>query len=102
MHILEIWPRTITLYTQNNQTQLGNDHIDNTPIYEELDKEITLDEINKKKAVEHLKRGKSHGVDGILNECFLVGGDILLPELCSLFNNILDSGLFPLNGRLLS
>lgn len=59
----------------------------------ELDKEIDVDEIRK--AISNLKRGKSHGEDGILNEYFINFQQHLLPLLYSLFNCILDTGFFP-------
>jgi hypothetical protein len=46
-------------------------------------------------AISNLKRSKSHGIDGLLNEYFIEYKDLLLPLLNKLFNDILISGLFP-------
>jgi hypothetical protein len=58
-----------------------------------LDREITEAEIitaiNK-----NLKRKKSHGVDGLLNEYFFEFKDFLMPTLLRVFNEILQSGIF--------
>lgn len=48
-----------------------------------------------KKAIDKLKRGKSHGGGGILNEYFIEFQDYLLPILCNLFNCILHTGFSP-------
>ena len=50
-------------------------------IFEELDREICVDEI--KKAMDNLNRGKCHREDGILNEYLIEFQDYLLPILCS-------------------
>ncbi|VDI13071.1 Hypothetical predicted protein [Mytilus galloprovincialis] len=47
--------------------------------YEELDRVITQDEILK--CISKLKRGKSHGIDGILNELLIEYKDVLIPFL---------------------
>lgn len=72
---------------------IENDSTEGNCIFEELDREISIDEI--KKAIDNLKRGKSHGEDGILNEYFIEFQDYLLPILCNLFNCILHTGFFP-------
>jgi hypothetical protein len=40
-------------------------------------------------AISNLKRNKSHGIDGLLNEYFIEYRDLLLPLLNKLFNGIL-------------
>jgi hypothetical protein len=57
------------LRTENGS--LNNDNVnDDEPVYEELDRIITDDEILV--AISNLKRSKSHGIDGLLNE-YLMG-----------------------------
>ena len=51
------------------KNDIEDDSTEGNCIFEELDREISIDEI--KKAIDNLKRGKSHGVDGILNEYFI-------------------------------
>jgi hypothetical protein len=80
------------LRTENGS--LNNDNVnDDEPVYEELDRIITDDEILV--AISNLKRSESHGIDGLLNEYFIEYKDLLLPLLNKLFNGILISGLFP-------
>ena len=67
-------------------------NVDNT-VFEELDEEITENEIRH--AIKHLKRGKSHGLDNIINEYFIEFSDSLIPLLNTLFNKIFSSGIFP-------
>ena len=62
-------------------------------VFEELDREITEAEITT--AIKNLKRKKSHGVDGLLNEYFIEFKDFLMPTLLRVFNGILQSGIFP-------
>jgi len=62
-------------------------------VYHELDKSIELCEIVY--AVKLLKRNKAYGDDNLLNEYFIESIDILSPLLCTMFNNIIDSGYFP-------
>ena len=42
----------------------------------------------------NLKRKKSHGVDGLLNEYFIEFKDFLMPTLLRVFNGILQLGIF--------
>ena len=42
-----------------------------------------------------LKRDKATGFDNIMNEYLITGKTLLLPILCKLFHNILDTGNFP-------
>ena len=62
-------------------------------VFEELDKEITETEILK--AISNLKRDKSHGIDGILNEYFIEYKTVFIPVLLKVFNGILQTGFFP-------
>lgn len=47
----------------------GNEGLDINCIFEELDKNISIDEI--KEVIGNLKFGKFYGEDGILNEYFI-------------------------------
>ena len=60
---------------------------------EELDMPITYAEVLK--AINSLKRGKSPGFDGILNDFFIDGKEFLIPYLVKIYNNIFDSGIYP-------
>ena len=67
-----------------------------------LDEIITLEEIHE--AVQELKNNKAAGPDGILNEYIKSTVDIMIPVYLSLFNYVLDRGIFPdswLNGVIL-
>ena len=57
----------------SDSTDTGDAPDENDVIFEELDNEITRDEIVK--AIKGLKRNKSHGTDGILNEYFIECAD---------------------------
>ena len=63
------------------------------PVYEELDKEITQDEISR--AIKKLKCYKSSREDCILNELLTSCEELFLPFICVLFNEILLSGIYP-------
>ncbi len=63
------------------------------PIFEELDKPITYDEV--KSVILSLKRNKSGGIDCLLNEYFIESYDIINGHLVELFNAVLNSGHFP-------
>jgi uncharacterized protein YeeX (DUF496 family) len=60
-----------------------NDIINTDAIFDELDKEISHDEI--KKAIHRLKHNKSCSEDYILNELFIKCADILMSLLHKLF-----------------
>ena len=62
-------------------------------MFQELDAEITVYEINK--AVKNLKQSKSGGPDQLLNEFLKYGFDTLRPYLLKLYNIILSTGCFP-------
>ena len=62
-------------------------------MFDELDCQITYDEI--KKAINQLKNGRSGGPDKFLNEFFIHGNNDLLMYLHSLFNKILDLECLP-------
>ena len=62
-------------------------------LFQELDSEITTDEINK--AIDQLKLNKAAGLDLILNEFIIYGKNQLLPLLLRLFNVMFSKGYFP-------
>jgi hypothetical protein len=73
-----------------------NDRSDNNfsgIIFEELEEEISLKGIEY--SIKTLKTGKSHGLDCIINEYFIVFKYILLPFLHTLCNAIFSTGYFP-------
>ena len=70
----------------------GADSCDD-PSFEELDIAITFEEIET--VIKALKRSKSSGLDGLLNEYFMESYDIIGGHLVDLFNAILNSGHFP-------
>ena len=52
-----------------------------------------------KKAIDNLGRGKSSGLDDLVNEMFLDGRYILTPFLAKLFNYIFETISIHLNGQ---
>ena len=73
----------------NNDTA-NTDDVDTTTdgehsIYDELDNSFTEQDIVQ--AINNPKKGKVHGLDGILNECFIEGGNYLAPLFVRMFNH---------------
>ncbi|KAK3084635.1 hypothetical protein FSP39_016616 [Pinctada imbricata] len=66
----------------------GNDDSEYDVIYDELNDEISQEEIIE--AIKRLKSNKSHGSDGILNEYFTEYRDLLVPFLHKMFNAIMS------------
>ena len=64
----------------------------NEVVFEELDQDIFLTEIEK--AINNLKRCKAHVPDLLLNGYFIECKDLFLPILHKLFNCILSTGYF--------
>ena len=62
-------------------------------MYQELDMTINIEEV--KSAIKDLKKGKSGGVDLLINELFVFDDAMLHPYLVSLFNFVFESGIFP-------
>ena len=62
-------------------------------MFEELN--VSIEESEIAKAIKELKCSKSGGPDLIINELFLHGSDILIPNLKTLFNHVFRSGIFP-------
>ena len=62
-------------------------------LFQEVDSEITTDEINK--AIDQLKLNKATGLDLILNEFIIYGNNQLLLLLLRLFNVMFLKGYFP-------
>jgi exonuclease III len=71
----------------------GDEQQASTARFDELDKDFDANEILNE--ISRLKRDKSPGADGLLNEMFINCADILHPMLLKLFNAILKSGYFP-------
>jgi hypothetical protein len=70
------------LRTENGS--LNNDNVnDDEPVYEELDRIITDDDILV--AISNLKRNKSHGIDGLLNEYFIEYRDLIVRNPSNMF-----------------
>ena len=81
------------MFDENGDTDFNFNEVNNESVFEELDCEITEDEILK--AISNLKSNKSCSEDGIINEIFIKGKTILLPCLHKLFNSLFISGYFP-------
>ena len=64
----------------------------NTHIYD-LDKPITGNEVEK--VICYMSRGKSSGLDDLINEMFIDSRDIFLPYLARIFNHLFDNSLYP-------
>ena len=62
-------------------------------MFDELNVNFSHDEVLK--SIKQLKTNKSGGPDGLINEFFIHGKNVLLPVLCNLFNKIFESGIFP-------
>ena len=84
----------LAIFSSNTNTEIPVDT--GHTVFDELDMEITIKEISD--AIDHLKRGKSHGLDYVLNEYFIEFKDIFLPQLCIIFNRILASVFSQHNG----
>jgi hypothetical protein len=78
---------------QDDDNNTIGDIINDGSVYDELDREITYDEI--KTAIRKLKLNKSCSEDCVLNEVFINCEEILMPLLHEYFNKILESGLYP-------
>ena len=59
----------------------------------ELDCKITTDEVTI--AIKSLDRGKSYGLDNLIDEMFIDGIHVLSPLLVNIFNYIFESGTYP-------
>ena len=80
------------------ETLFGKDsssHLDEckSVVFNELNFHIKQQEISS--AINSLKRNKSPGIDGIVNEFLIAGKEYLLQPLCNLFNLILTSSSYP-------
>ena len=74
----------------------NNDFDSNNCTFEELDKAITLEEVEL--VIRSLKRNKSFSRDQLLNEYFIESVDILSGHIVDIFNAILTLsklGIFP-------
>ena len=59
----------------------------------ELDQPLTLKEVQL--AVKNLSKGKAAGIDGIMNEVFMFGGDATMDKLHLLFDRVFQGEVFP-------
>ena len=57
----------------------------------DLDKHITENEY----VISNMSRGKSSGLDDLINEMFIDSRDILSPYLARIFNHLFDNSLYP-------
>ena len=76
----------------NNDTA-NTDDVDTTTdgehsIYDELDNSFTDQDIVQ--AINNPKKGKAHGLDGIVNECLIEGRTYLAPLFVRMFNDIFN------------
>ena len=86
----------------NDETGNGNDEANNTgrggdTYIEELDKQITADEVDK--VLSSLKRNKGSGPDNIATDCFIDGKRFFTPYLVAIFNKVFDEGYYPKSWR---
>lgn len=58
-----------------------------------MDKSVTLNEIEN--VIDNLAVNKAPGIDGICNEILKKSKMLTVPMLCSLFNKILETGIYP-------
>lgn len=59
-----------------------------------LDTPFTLEEV--KSAISNLGKGKAVGLDGIMNEVFKYGGEMIAVYLLKFYQKVFDSEIFPL------
>jgi len=59
----------------------------------DVNKDISLEEIET--AIDDLKANKAEGIDGLGNEILKKSKIVIVPLLCSLFNKILVTGVYP-------
>ena len=79
--------------TNLDDTLNSENDCDQDDVFEELNVDISFDEINE--AIKGLKRNKSHSSDGMLNEYFIEYADLLMPFLHNIFNSMFKKGCFP-------
>ncbi|MCG7875093.1 MAG: reverse transcriptase family protein [Candidatus Thiodiazotropha endolucinida] len=80
--------------SSNNDENMNFFNIPNLNVQvEDLDKPITEAEVQN--VIRSLKRGKSPGFDGILNDFFLDTTTFISPYLVKIYNKIFDSGTYP-------
>ena len=101
------WPNITIRQWHNHYTNLFNpagrvpsetqeDENQNEPPteVEELDQEITSQEVDK--ALLKLKKDKATGIDEVSAEILLYSKDKIKPYLCKIFNKIFETGYFPI------
>jgi hypothetical protein len=90
---LESEIKTVSNRNIDNFVQCNNFAAVDDCIFDDFDSVITVEEVIT--AVSKLSKCKSPGIDGLVNEYFIEGVDVLAPYLCKLFNSIFNSGVFP-------
>lgn len=78
---------------ENPDSDVPEPDFPNVDLDNELDVEITRDEIIK--CIQKLKNGKRSGLDNIANEYIKNTSDMFMPVYVKLFNRILDTGILP-------
>ena len=81
-----------TFSNSSSDHNLHNYACTNTHIYD-LDKPITENEVEN--VISNMSRGKSSGLDDLINEMFIDSRDILSPYLARIFNHLFDNSLYP-------
>ena len=76
-----------------NQTNTDPVNNDNATLINDLDIEISIEEVQK--VVKNLKTQKSPGVDGLISEVFQSSIDILCPLLVKILNVVFSTGCYP-------
>lgn len=83
------------IYKSNQPKSNGTTRESHTERDEGCEKlEISMDEMDK--AIKHLKNDKTPGEDGLTNELIKAGGINLCQHICTLFNQILEENIIPL------
>ena len=78
---------------ENDDPQIIQDREDTNCFFSELDENFSEAEISKQ--IHNLKKDKSPGIDGLLNEMFVECENVFLPIFTKLFNHILSTGVYP-------
>ena len=71
----------------------SNDGLNSDFTTEQLDTPITIDEIIK--VLSQLKHNKSADLNGVVADVFIESKQFISPFLCSIFNHIFNTGIYP-------
>jgi hypothetical protein len=77
----------------DNNIDRDNEPNSEDNVFEELDVPFTEPELER--GIRDLKRDKSTGFDNLMNEYLITGKAYLIPILEKLFNNIINTGIYP-------